>query len=322
MFRFLSVVVAGLLAAAPASAGSWADAMFQESGKDFGLAPRGPTLSHYFAVTNKSDKTVHISGVRVSCGCTTAQALQNTLAPGQSTAVQALMDTRRFVGHKQVTVYVTFDQPQWDEVSLFVRAYGSDDLSFSPGEFTFPGKVQAGTPASAKVVVQFNGGHWQILGVDRESSFITPALKEIKRDATSASYEVSVNLSKDTPPGKWFTDVWLKTSQEGMPKIRIPLMVEVEPKPAKTVAFGEIKAGQSSERKITLKGSKPFRVTRIEGTDAEIFVKGGDKPNTTQEIVVTVKPSKAGDLEHKLIVFTDEADQKEIPLVAVGKVIR
>jgi len=62
MFRFNVVLAAGLMAAAPLSAAPWADGMFSEQGKDFGLVPRGPTLTHYFLVTNKSDKPVHIAG--------------------------------------------------------------------------------------------------------------------------------------------------------------------------------------------------------------------------------------------------------------------
>ena len=324
MLRYCLVMAAGLLATAPASAGSWAEGMFQEPGKDFGLVPRGPTQSHYFHITNRTDKTVHIAGVRVSCGCTTATALQDTLAPGQSTAVQALMDTRRFIGQKQVTVFVTFDQPQWDEVSLFVRAYGSDDISFSPGEFGFPSKLQTGSAAAtSKVTVHLNGSQWQVLEADRDSSYITTAVKETHRDAGGVDYEVTASLNKDTPAGKWYTDIWLKTNQAGLPRIRIPLSVEIEPKVLQTITFGEIKAGEKMERKFTIKGDKPFRITGIMGTDTEISAKGGADVKKVQEIVVTLKPGKAaGALERKLIVVTDSSDLKEVPVVATWKVTR
>ena len=322
LLRFNVVLAAGLLAAAPVSAATWADALFSEPGKDFGLVPRGPTLTHYFLVTNKSDKPAHIAGVRVSCGCTTATALQQNIAPGQSTAIQALMDTRRFSGHKQVTIFVTFDQPQWDEAQLYVRAYGSDDISVSPAEFTFPGKVKLGTAATAKVNVQFVGGQWQILGTEQDSGYVESSFKEIRRDGSSAVYEVTASLRKDTPAGRWFTDVWLKTNQAGLPRIRIPVNVEIEsasPAP-KTITFGEIKAGESAERKFSVKGAKPFRVTKVEGTDGEVSAKTSEEAKAEQEVTITFKPSKAGAFDRKLIVVTDLNDPKEIEVLAHGTV--
>jgi hypothetical protein len=258
MLRFNVVLAAGLMAAAPVSAASWADGMFTEQGKDFGLVPRGPTLTHYFMVTNKSDKPVHISGVRVSCGCTSASALQNTIAPGQTTAIQALMDTRRFSGHKQVTIFVSFDQPQWEEAQLFVRAYGSDDISISPAELVFPGKIKTGTSASAKATVQFLGGNWQILGAEADSGYVDATFKEVRRDGSTSVYEVTATLRKDTPAGKWFTDVWLRTNQTGLPKVRIPLTVEVEsPSPApRAVTLNEIKVPASNERTLGARATK------------------------------------------------------------------
>jgi len=321
MFRFNVVLAAGLIAAAPVSAAGLADGMFTEQGKDFGLVPRGPTLTHYFLVTNKSDKPVHIAGVRVSCGCTTATALQNTIAPGQSSAIQALMDTRRFSGHKQVTIFVSFDQPQWEEAQLFVRAYGSDELSVSPAEFTFPAKIKTGTTSTSKVTVQLLG-NWQILGSEADSAYVVPSFKEIRRDGGSAVYEISADLRKDTPAGKWFTDVWLRTNQTGLPKIRIPLTVEVESpsSPQHTVTFGEIKAGESAERKFSVKGAKPFRVTKIEGTDGEVTAKTSEDPKAEHEVTLTFKPSKSGTFDRKLIVVTDRTDQKQIEVLAHGTV--
>jgi hypothetical protein len=321
MFRFNVVLAAGLMAAVPVSAAPWADGMFAEQGKDFGMVPRGPTLTHYFLVTNHTDKPVHIAGVRVSCGCTSATALQNTIAPGQSTAIQALMDTRRFSGHKQVTIFVSFDQPQWEEAQVFVRAYGSDEISISPAELTFPGKIKTGSTSTAKATVQLPG-NWQILGSDADSAYVQPTFKEIRRDGASAVYEVTAALRKDTPAGKWFTDVWLKTNQDGLPKIRIPLNVEVESASSspRTITFGEIKAGESAERKFSVKGAKPFRVTKIEGTDSEVFAKTSQDPRAEHEVTLTFKPSKAGAFDRKLIVVTDLSEQKQIEVLTHGVV--
>src|SRR5260221_13333619 len=109
MFRYGWVLVASVCLTASASAGTWADSLFEELSKDFGSVPRGPTLTHPFRLTNNTGKPLHISGVRVSCGCVSASAAQENVAPGESTTINAQMDTRRFHGAKSVTIYVNFD---------------------------------------------------------------------------------------------------------------------------------------------------------------------------------------------------------------------
>src|SRR5262249_15121454 len=86
MFRYSFAILLGFCAATSARA-SWADGLFDELSRDFGSVPRGPTLQHPFRVVNKTDQYVTISGVRVSCGCVSAQALKATLAPGEETAI-------------------------------------------------------------------------------------------------------------------------------------------------------------------------------------------------------------------------------------------
>jgi hypothetical protein len=134
MLRYTLVLGAELCLAAPVGAGSWADAMFEKLSQDFGSVPRGPTLSHPFRLTNNTGGPVHISSVRVSCGCVSASAEDTVLAPGQSTAIQAFVDTRRFLGSKGVTIYVSFDQPQRGRTSA-PRARGgvAEDIQINPG---------------------------------------------------------------------------------------------------------------------------------------------------------------------------------------------
>src|SRR5260370_24606506 len=177
MFRYSLVLGAGLCLAAPVWAGSWADAMFTELSKDFGSVPRGPTVSHLFRLTNNTSSPVHISGVRVSCGCVSAGALDTSLAPGQSTAIQAYMDTRRFFGSKAVAIYLSVDQPHWEEVRLWVQANSRDDLLLTPQTFTL-GQAKRGSVPSASVNITFTGnGQWQITEVERVSNYILIALK-------------------------------------------------------------------------------------------------------------------------------------------------
>jgi len=203
--------------------------MFQELSKDFGSVPRGPTVSYLFRLTNNTAHPVHIAGVRISCGCTTAAALATNLAPGQSTAIQAFMDTGRFRGTKAVTIYVSFDRPSWDEVSLWIQANSCEDLLITPEALAL-GRAQRGSVPSASVIVTFTGGGpWQITELQRGSNYIGTRLTVLRRDSAETNYQLTAFVRADTPVGKWYTEIWLKTNNPAMPRIRVPLTVEIEP---------------------------------------------------------------------------------------------
>jgi hypothetical protein len=131
MFRYPLVLAAALAAAAPASAAS-SGVLFDEINHDFGSVPHGSVVDHSFTLFNKTGQPLHINNVRVSCGCTTAWAVKNDVAAGGQAEIMARMDTGRFYGVRKVTVYVQWDQPQWEEVALSVQANSRSDVTFSP----------------------------------------------------------------------------------------------------------------------------------------------------------------------------------------------
>ena len=138
MTRFILGIVAvcsfsGLALAGPAD-------MFEEKEKDFGVSPKGTVLVHYFRFTNNTKNTVTLGQPRVSCGCVTPALSKNQLAPGETAAVIAYMDTRRiqYAGvTKTVIVYVSFHSPTFEEVALKVTTVTRDDLLMSPDTLAF-----------------------------------------------------------------------------------------------------------------------------------------------------------------------------------------
>jgi len=225
MLRY-SIAALLLLSGAPLWA-SFPDGVLDERQCDFGVVPRGQQLVHYFRLANNTEQPLHIYNVRVSCGCTTARALNTTVAPGQETAIWANMDSRRFLGHKAVTIYVSFDQPRYEEIRLVVQAYSRDDIVFSPDGINL-GKVHQGEAKAGTMNITFYNGQAQALEASAESSFLQPSLKETKRTGAETTYQVITKIRPDTPPGVWFTDVWVKTSVPGAPKLRVPVTVEVD----------------------------------------------------------------------------------------------
>jgi hypothetical protein len=324
MFRYSLLLWASLWTTAPLMAASWADTMFAELSKDFGSVPRGPTLYHAFQLANNTNQPVHIASVRVSCGCVTATAARYDLAPGDSTVIQAYMDTQRFLGSKSVTIFVTFDRPYWQEVRLVVQANSRDDVAVSPDNFTFGQLKRSNMRAVSVNVTLYGGGQWQIVDIQPESNYIQTTLKEVRRDASEVTYQVTASLRSDVPTGKWYSDVWLKTNHPMMPRVRVPLTVTIESSlsiSSTTVALGKLKPGAEAERKLVVRGVKPFRITKVQGTDDQLIVKDSTSESKPVHVLtVTLKPKAEGDLNRRLKIVTDLPEEGEIEFQAQAQV--
>jgi hypothetical protein len=316
MLRYSLVVVAGFWVAGSAGAASWANALFDELSRDFGSVPRGPLLSHHFRVVNRTRQTVNISSVRVGCGCVTAGTRKTLLEPGEETSIYVTMDTTRFIGPKSVTVFVQFDQPAFDEVRLYVQANGRTDFTVAPDVLTF-GQVKRGLESAASVTVTFHGHTGaQITKALGESNYVQPVVVEKRRSDHEVVYEVTAKLRGDTPVGRWFTDVWLTTNVSSLPKIRVPLTVEIESPltvspPA--LGLGTVKPGEDILRRVIVRGVRPFRITSIKGGDESVEVKAfAEEARDVHVLTIRLKPTKVGVVDYTLRVVTDLKEENEI----------
>lgn len=225
--RYVFVLLTLLGAAGTASADTWADRLFDELGHDFGVTPYGPTVTHTFTITNTTGQPLHIGAVRVSCGCVSTALQRQDLAPGEQAALIVNVDTRRFHGPTTKTVFVRFDQPQLTEVRLAIAANSRSDLTLSPATLAF-GSVPSGRAAKANVTMTIADPNVNASDVKCDSGYIQPRIRLLTRTPEGASFEVSAQLGSNLPAGSWYSTVWLSTSNPAMPRIAIPVTVEVQ----------------------------------------------------------------------------------------------
>ena len=322
MARLGFSAVLALILTTPVQAATWADGLFNGLSHDFGVVTRGPTVSHAFRITNTTATPVHLSNIRVSCGCTTATVPVADLAPGQSTDLTAQMDTRRFMGTKSVTIFVQFDRPQWEEVRLTVAADAREDMAVTPESMAFGTVVRGSTP-SKSVTFTIHGASTQLTAVQAASNYVQLVAKTTKHTDIESSYEVTATLRSDTPVGKWFTDVWLITNGASSQRLRVPVSVEITPAlqlSSPVLAFGQCQIGEKSEKRIIVRGQQPFRILSIGGTSETITASaGGDEARPVHVLVVGIKPTMAGEFTHSLKVVTDHPTDStiEVPLTAM-----
>jgi hypothetical protein len=262
----------------------------------------------------------------VSCGrCSSARALQYELQPGQETAIMATMDTNQFLNTKTITIFVTFSQPRVEEVRLWIQANSREDVMFQPNELAF-GRVKRGSAAESKVTISFLGGaNTQILELKSDSNFVQTAFKAIPRNGNDTAYEITAKLRDDTPAGKWYTDLWLKTNNPAMPKLRVPVTVEVEAQLTvnpSSVMLGKVKAGSETDHKVLIRGVRPFRIIGITGTDGQLQVRQtNNESKAVHVLTVTLNPRDVGDLSRVIRVQTDLKTSGDIEFHAQAQVV-
>src|SRR5262245_31720854 len=188
--RILLIFV--VLAAGSVQAGE-AEKFFSERVKAFGTVPYGPTLVHHFKITNTTANPVYITGARVSCGCVSTSLQTNSLRPGESTYLTAHMDTKRFIGHKEVIVFVNFSNP-YEEVTLSVRANRNDNFSKS-AETLSMGQARKGTEGSGSIQVTMrNDPYFEIRNAASSTDFVQANYKLVRRERSEVVYELTATL--------------------------------------------------------------------------------------------------------------------------------
>ena len=323
-----AILTGVLLTLTAAAAQAGAAGYFPETMKDFGTTPRGPVLVHYFPVKNTSGETVNLGVPRVSCGCVSASILKYTLAPGESTAVVAAMDTRR-IPQAGVTRTVTVDVPvqtgfMHEEAQLRVSAIARDDLILSTEAFAF-GTVRKGQGGTATTKLTFySDPNWQITEAASTGIYVKAAVKPAPKAGTESSFELTATLDPACPVGNWTADVWVRTSAPGVERLRIPVTVNVvapiEVKP-EAVRFGDLVAGKKVEQKVILQAGQAFKILEVKGaTDGLEVTPAGPTARPVHILAVTFTPKKPGDYAHKLEIVTDHPDMKTVVVPLSGKV--
>src|SRR5262249_21601272 len=116
-----------------------------------------------------------------------------------------------------------------------------------------------------------------------------------------------------------------KTNNPSMPRLRVPLTVEIEAALAihpNTVEIGQVKAGTETDRKVIVRGIKPFRITGFAGTDNQLRIRQRSHASSTIHLLTfTMRTQQAGDVNRTIRVQTDMKSDGEIEFVTQAQVV-
>ena len=323
------VVLAALchaLAGAPAAAQTaWANKIFgNETSHDFGTVARGAQLKHTFKMTNIYKVPLEITQTRVSCGCVTITPSTKTLQPGESGTLQVNMDGTRFSGLKSVDIYVTVGPEFVSTAHIQVKANARQDVVFNPGEIDFGSVAKGQTPTRSIDVEHAGSGTWRVTEIVKSGAapfdLKVEQLPQKVSGFVTVGYRISATLRANATPGSFKQEVILKTNDPASPSISFNVIgtikssLNVAPNP---VALGTLKVGRQDSTKIVVSGSRPFRITAIDGLDEIVTTPLPDRQTTTHILDLRVQPRTAGELRRQLTIRTD-LDNEAVTVTVEG----
>jgi hypothetical protein len=310
--------------AGTAAAQNWARQLFEDTSHNFGTVARAARAVHVFEFTNTLSQSVHIRGVRTSCGCATPVAEKSTVASGEQGAIRATFNTRSYVGRRSATITVVFDQPSYAEVQLQVRGYVRRDIVFRPGGVDF-GSVHEGTAVERVIDLQYAGrSDWRITEIRSPLPYLTAEAEQTRRGYGRVGYQLVVRLSDDAPSGYLDTELTLHTDDPRLS--RVPLGVQGQVAPLVSVSpallfLGHVKTGEQVKSRLVVRGPQPFRITEVQCDDERFRFDVGSEKKTLHFIpVVFLATGAAGNVSEKICVHTDLPGDRAVELIASGTI--
>jgi hypothetical protein len=304
-------------------AAAWTDALFPEHRHDFGMLPRGVKVKHDFLMVNRLAEPITILGLRPSCGCTSGRANISKVAPGQSVAIEAEMDTRNFVGLKSTVLFVrliTADGRE-AEVGLGVVCNILSDIVLNPGAIDFGTVVRGRSPAQTLTIDRINGTGWRFVRMVSASQALDAQLVETARNGSKVSYSLSVSLKPDAPAGILRDELRLISDDAETPSI--PIMVtglirgNLTAAPS-VLSLGQVHSLAGARGRFVVRSSQPFTIRSIEGAGDGFSTSPPDAtPQPVHVVTVAYKPEEGttrGDIRRVFRVHTDLLGEQPLEL--------
>ena len=298
-----------LVGATSVSAQQWADSLFTEKAFNFGPVARAAKVEHTFVLKNNTKQTVHIAGIRSSCGCTQPRVLKATAGPGEEATVVAAFNTRGFTGTHGAWLTVTLNQPQYAEVRLRIDGYIRTDIVVDPGQVSL-GTVGLGKGKEKSVKINYAGRNdWKISNVKANSPYLEANVVETARANGRVSYDLVVKLKDDAPVGYVNDELSLRTNDRRA--THVPIKVDglvvanltISPSP---LMLGTVQSGQTVKRQLIVKGVKPFRILEITAEVPGFSFAPSEEAKTVHVVPLTFKAEgSAQSLDSQIMVRTD-----------------
>ena len=310
MFRTLVLSLTLVITLAPlATAQESARKMFEVTSHDFGVVAKGSKAEFDFEFENRYVEDIHVAGVRSSCGCTEPHVTKQSLKTWEKSAIRAVFNTKSFIGSRSATLTVIIDRPYYGEVQLSVRGYIRGDVLFTPGSVSF-GEVESGQAAERAVTISYAGrSSWDIEDVRSANPHFEVELSDRQYDFGRVTYQMKIRLKDDSPVGYIQDQLTIVTNDSYNGSMELPVEGRVVSpltvSPA-SLFLGVLRPGQTVEKRLFVKGTKPFKITSIECPGGCFQFGTTEKTMTAHLIPITFTASDTpGKISQSIEIKTD-----------------
>ena len=290
--------------------------VFDAMHHDFGKIGPDTKVTHVFKVTNDGKAYLNITRLNPSCGCTSTVLGKWSLAPGESTQIEATFNPKGFRGLSRKSIQVISDDPTNPTQTLTFEAEVVRDISPST-ESIFIQDVVRTVPRKASVKLEATSGQpVKITGITAAGA---PWLSFSTRSEGIHAWVDLVLDGRKLPNGKQIGAdvVTITTANPKAPTINIAVQWELRATlvadPVR-VAWVE-PAGVERTTTVTLhhKDNKPFRILTIKTSSPLLKAEASDKgAGSSHKLTVTLAArAKAGTYMEKVLLTTDDPEQPE-----------
>ena len=311
----LACAAATLMAQAPAIT-------FDKTHHDFGRISPDRKVAAKYKVSNTGNAYLSITQVRPSCGCTYTMLGKWSLAPGESTEIEAMFDPKGNKGMVRKSIEVVCNDPKTPNLTLTLDAEVVQEIMPSVESVYFH---QAPKSLTARSQVRYSSGNGepvQIVDVKAPGApFLTFSYKPEGKDLV---LEVAFDGRK-VPAGQ-LRGVETASVRFTNPRMgQLPLNIQWDLKPSILASPAELvfqgPAGKEQRQKLTLKQAdgKPFRIINTRPTLEGMRVDGlNQKAGSLDLTVILPADIKAGRYNETLVLGTDDPDQPELTIRVVA----
>lgn len=191
---------------------------------DFGSKDSSETIEHTFILKNSGAADLLIAKVQPACGCTTAALEKTSLAPGESTKLNAKLSLAGRQGEIEKPIVIESNDPANPVLKLAFKGVVGAEYEVSPNTMILR-KPSAESPVDAAVVVRSTKNvSFEILEFKSESGKLKVQWEKFPEQN---AYQVSARIEDHLQPGQFSDKITLKTNNPARPEVDIAVLVTV-----------------------------------------------------------------------------------------------
>ena len=187
----------------------------------------GKVILDTLRFVNKGKKTVSISTVRSSCGCTTATLDEKEVAPGDTGRVAFQLRTRGYQGALRKDITVVFKEKKTKPLKITIQAFIYTNWEARP-RYIYFSRVNFNPDTTLSKILEIENFSDKVIQVKS----ITPGDQKIRVKPNSGSIEpgrkifIQVLMTPDSL-GTLHNTLVVETDDEYKPNTRVPVYMQV-----------------------------------------------------------------------------------------------